>query len=74
MKNGQKPDNRICFVNPAIISPTDERKAKSKHIQDASRAIVDRSLKRKNMDIILLSYNPETIGAMVVYAAQSGTG
>ncbi|KAI7754619.1 hypothetical protein M8C21_006671, partial [Ambrosia artemisiifolia] len=106
IKNKQKPDNGICFVNPAIISPTDG-KAKSKHTEDASRAVVDRLLKRKNRDIIILPYNPgnhwvlEVLDlrkatcyyldslrpisfleqlkqiidmAMVVYAAQTGTG
>ncbi|XP_021977827.1 uncharacterized protein LOC110873199 isoform X6 [Helianthus annuus] len=67
IKKEQIHDCGICFMNPSAISRADQRKPK--HIEDASRAVVDRLYKRKGNDIILLPYNP---GAMAVYASESG--
>nr|KAJ0191502.1 hypothetical protein LSAT_V11C800450430 [Lactuca sativa] len=50
-------DHGICFVNPAVISPS-TRKGKSKNIDDASRGLADRLSKRKGNDIIFMPYNP----------------
>ncbi|XP_021977826.1 uncharacterized protein LOC110873199 isoform X5 [Helianthus annuus] len=56
IKKEQIHDCGICFMNPSAISRADQRKPK--HIEDASRAVVDRLYKRKGNDIILLPYNP----------------
>ncbi|CAH1413745.1 unnamed protein product [Lactuca virosa] len=58
MKYGSpERDHGICFVNPALISPS-TRKGKSKNIDDASRGLADRLSKRKGNDIIFIPYNP----------------
>ncbi|MFS7947233.1 hypothetical protein Hanom_Chr06g00545741 [Helianthus anomalus] len=44
-------------MSQSAISPS-ERKSKCKHIDDASRMVVDRLSTRKDNDIIILPYNP----------------
>ncbi|KAI7730081.1 hypothetical protein M8C21_022049, partial [Ambrosia artemisiifolia] len=72
IKAGKFSNNGISFVNPATISPIDG-KPKSKHSEDASRAIVDRLLKRKKRDIILLPYNPGNHWVLAVLDMRKAT-
>ncbi|XP_076919851.1 uncharacterized protein LOC143580804 [Bidens hawaiensis] len=52
VKNGPIQDHGICFVT-ASATMMDERKTKSKHIDESSKLLAHRLTKRNNNDIII---------------------